>query len=181
MCPLSGESCPHKQTVSLPVLKKGGEKGHVSICESCPFNPNNIKEMIIPCDPIKLLEVAIQQQLVDANSIRCQGCGLTMRELQATGKLGCEHCYQYFYDMLVDLLLRAHGASSHKGKSPKIGLKKDAMEKISTSTTLDFTDVLELLERKLKAAVDSENYENAAVIRDIIKQVKLVKEKETVK
>lgn len=176
-CPLSGQSCSHKQNVDLPVIKHG-EEAHVKVCAECPFHPSNVKDVLIPCNPMQLLEMAVQQQLVDANTIHCGACGLSMMELQATGKLGCEHCYQYFHDVLTELILpKAHGAVAHKGKTPKIGLKMDGMANIKTDK-VDFADVIELLERKLNAAVAEERYENAAIVRDIIKQVK---EKEAAK
>lgn len=171
-CPLNGFPCPHKQNISLPVLKQN-KPTEVTVCETCPFRPENVhEEILIPCSPMKLLELAIQQQLVDANTIHCQGCGLSMMELHNTGKMGCEHCYQYFHDLMTELVLpKAHaGANSHKGKRPKIGIKKDEMATI-TKSKVDLTDVLELLERKLKEAVTEERYENAAILRDIIKQI----------
>ena len=91
---------------------------------------------------------------------RCEGCGISFSELAKTGKAGCPQCYTTFYDRLLPSLQRIHGKTNHVGRLPV-----DAPEKSKNAAELA------TLKGKLSAAVSSQEYEEAAVIRDRIKQL----------
>jgi len=93
-------------------------------------------------------------------SSECHRCGSTIQEIQDNEKLGCPDCYNVFRN-LVDDVLKEHGDSiSHRGKYPE---KLKAYKAILIDK--------EVLKRKLKEAVLREEYENAAKIRDKIKEL----------
>lgn len=96
----------------------------------------------------------------DAVAIKCPNCHLSYADFKKIGRLGCGECYSTFRKYLVPLLKRIHGSSQHLGKSPlKVGkvLKKRI-------------DIQEL-RLKLKNAIDSEAFEEAARLRDQIKEI----------
>ncbi len=94
----------------------------------------------------------------------CPKCGITFREFRLKGQLGCPHDYEAFRSLLEPLIERAHdGATNHVGKVPST----------AGPTVRKHTDLLRL-KRELKEAVDHENYEQAAHIRDQIDKLESV-------
>ena len=89
----------------------------------------------------------------------CPFCGLTYAKFRETGRLGCPHCWATFETSLRGLLRRIHGSTRHSGK---VYLPADP-------SAADRRQRLEGLRRKLDRAVDSEDFERAAELRDSIK------------
>lgn len=165
-CPFIGANCPCSKVIKLPVITPFGTKQY-NVCEQCPANPKNLLSDVIACDPTKLLELFPQEQ---AEDLKCGQCGLTVSEFTQTGKLGCAQCYKHFHSLLAGTIIpQAHaGQTTHVGKKPKVGFRIEDI----TQSKLNLDDVLESLTTKLDLAVKEERYENAATLRDLIKQVK---------
>jgi protein arginine kinase activator len=88
----------------------------------------------------------------------CPTCGLTFAEFRKEGLLGCPDCYAAFEDKLGPLLERAHdGGDHHVGKVPK-----------RAGSSLERQAQLTSMRRELQAAIEHEEYERAAKIRDDI-------------
>jgi len=92
---------------------------------------------------------------------KCPNCGLSYADFKKIGRLGCGECYTTFKKYLAPLLKRIHGSNQHVGKSPlktgRVVVKKK-------------TD-LEDLRQNLQKAISSENFEEAARLRDQIKEL----------
>ncbi len=99
-------------------------------------------------------------------TLKCKKCGLTYADFKKVGRLGCSECYESFKKYLGPLLKRIHGSNQHFGKSPFKPEGNQIMEK-TTSGDLD----LSALREKLKKAVDSEAFEDAARLRDQIREL----------
>ena len=93
--------------------------------------------------------------------LRCKNCGFTYSNFKETGFLGCSQCYSFFKRPLEPLLKKIHGSSKHIGKFPK-KKREEKKEKV-----LD----LQLLQEKLKEAIAKEEFEEAASLRDKIKEM----------
>ena len=91
----------------------------------------------------------------------CAVCGLTFDGFRETGRLGCPHCYTSFESGMRRLLGRIHGATRHVGK---VYLPP---EPHTAPSDLRLDD----LRRRLRRAVDSEDFERAAVLRDQIREI----------
>lgn len=87
----------------------------------------------------------------------CSSCGATLNDFRETGRLGCAECYRTFEQPLRDLLRRLHGSSRHFGEryTPPGGSAAES----------DVPTVLQL-RSQLKLAVETENFELAAELRD---------------
>ncbi|NJD19108.1 MAG: hypothetical protein FIA95_07490 [Gemmatimonadetes bacterium] len=94
-----------------------------------------------------------------AQDLRCSFCGLTFRDFRETGRLGCPHCYASFEAHLRGLLRRIHGGTQHVGK---VYLPPDP-------SATEMEKRLETLRRKLQRAVETEDFERAARLRDEIR------------
>jgi len=96
---------------------------------------------------------------VGAPADACAFCGLTFTEFRESGRLGCPHCYSAFEDHLRGLLRRIHGGTQHTGK---VYLPPDPSQ-------TDKEKRLDGLRRRLERAVDAEDFERAAHLRDQIR------------
>ena len=103
-----------------------------------------------------LQNVHQQMQATQGDAARCTFCSSTFRDFRTTGRLGCAHCYEAFEKSMRDLLRRVHGNSRHMGRR---------YEPPSTTTMPDAGTINELRDR-LKRAVQSEQFELAADLRD---------------
>lgn len=99
--------------------------------------------------------------------LRCAKCGSTFEEIARTGKVGCAHCYRVFRGQLAPAVQRIHGTTRHKGKRPGSSALQIASGE-SRMTPVQETP-LEEKKRLLKKAVEDQEYERAAVLRDEIK------------
>ena len=89
----------------------------------------------------------------------CSFCGLEFSEFKKLGRLGCPHCWSAFEVQLRGLLRRIHGGSQHLGK---VYLSPDP-------SASEMEKRLEMLRRKLHRAVELEEFERAAELRDEIR------------
>ena len=97
------------------------------------------------------------QRVEDLSGIACPVCGLTFAEFRASGRLGCAKDYDAFKRGLVPLLEKIHGTVDHKGKVPAhVGERIERQRKVGE------------LRQKLNQAIQREEYELAASLRDEI-------------
>jgi protein arginine kinase activator len=99
----------------------------------------------------------------DAPDLECPNCKLTYLDFKKIGRLGCGDCYTAFRKYLGPLLKRIHGSNQHVGKSPS-KVTRVVKKKI---------DIQELRNRMQKA-IEAEDFEKAANIRDQIKEMEKV-------
>lgn len=106
----------------------------------------------------------------------CKGCGSTFEDIVNMGKFGCPQCYETFEVQIDNLLNKIQGNNRHIGRIGKIEKAKvENSEKPNDDNkkVKDFNnnDKLDKLKEKLKELVKAENYEEAAKIRDQIKEL----------
>jgi protein arginine kinase activator len=94
--------------------------------------------------------------------LACATCGLTFAEFREQGRLGCGECYAAFAEPLRPLLRRIHGATEHRGKAPP-----------GSPTPVAATAGRELrrLREELRRALEREDFERCAELRDRIREV----------
>jgi protein arginine kinase activator len=91
----------------------------------------------------------------------CPNCGIKFVEFRNTGRLGCPHDYDEFREELLPLLENIHGdPPKHAGKTPR-----------RLPQTKQTQSELVVLRKQLLQAVNKENYEEAARLRDRIRQL----------
>lgn len=94
-----------------------------------------------------------------AETERCAFCHGSLQDFRESGRLGCPHCYETFAPHLRNLLRRLHGSSQHVGE---VYLSPVPVDNDPRRQLLD-------LREQLKRAVDAENFELAADLRDRIR------------
>jgi protein arginine kinase activator len=116
---------------------------------------------------------------------QCSFCGLTYEDFRKIGRLGCSECYVSFAKHLGPLLKRIHGASLHMGKAPVIvtepvapapSASASAGKPVKAKAAIDIND----LKIKLQEAIRKEEFEEAAQLRDLIKEKESKKKGKTI-
>ena len=102
----------------------------------------------------------MEAQTEKIGKVRCPSCEYAYSDFKKMGRFGCPECYQAFETQILVVLRQLHGSTQHRGKSP-IQLGPRAMIR------------RELLDLKgeLSRAVQREEFERAAAIRDRIKEL----------
>jgi protein arginine kinase activator len=110
-----------------------------------------------------LLGLGASQEIEQSSGgveLKCARCGFTQADFKKAGRLGCPECYKTFAEGLESLLKSMHKGVRHVGKVPEC-LRR----------TRDLSDRLLALQKKLGKAVEEEDFEQAALLRDEIKQM----------
>lgn len=99
---------------------------------------------------------------------RCPKCDTTWDRLREDGRTGCAYCYEAFADKLLEVMEKMQRAPQHVGKIP-LALLKRRQRLHDLRKQRD--NRLQMLQNRLKEAIATENYEDAAALRDKIKMV----------
>jgi len=148
---------------SVVQLTKVTESGPstLHLCEKCAAERGVETTVAAPKHPLGDFLHAVQQQLTlpSGEVGRCTFCGATMNDFRATGRWGCARCYATFEASMRELLRRVHGNSRHAGRQyqpPQPELDERAT-------------ILGELKERLRRAIESEQFELAADLRDRIR------------
>lgn len=93
-------------------------------------------------------------------ALKCPKCGLDYYRFNKSGQLGCSECYQIFAQKINPIIKRVHGTIEHTGKIPK-----------RTGGKILVLKQLQSLKDQLKKAIEAEEFERAAELRDAIKDL----------
>lgn len=95
-----------------------------------------------------------------ANEAVCSNCGTSYRRTAELGYVGCSNCYDQFTRQLESVLRKIHGTNQHRGKIPA-----------RRGSTFKVKKEIENLKISLNKAVQREEYEDAAALRDEIRKL----------
>lgn len=158
------DNCNKQATVHLTEIK-GGKKIEKHLCEQCAAQNEGLPvKSHMPINEL-LTNFVMQHSGLNAKeaATTCEQCGVTWAEFRQNGLLGCSHDYQLFEKDLTPLLQRAHeGNTHHVGKVPA----RRGGSGVPIKRQVD----LAKLRKELARAVEGEDYERAAKLRDQIKQ-----------
>jgi len=155
-------------TVHIQQFMLNGVKTELHLCQECTFKLDN-PEMLISFENMfkgfleqmgsKIFPMGAGNGSVTFKAATpCIRCGMTYDEFKAGGKLGCEVCYKSFHNEVQALLKNVQGSTRHEGKYPR-RLGAGILNKRQVSD----------LRAQLKKAVEDENFEEAAKLRDEIR------------
>ena len=142
---------------------EGSEKRVVHLCEECAREKSGLvpKQASVGLNELlNSLIPAMAGETAEMLKTKCPQCGITYMEFKSSGRLGCAADYVVFKKALHPLLQRLHQAERHVGKVPH-----QAGEQVNQES-----EVLQL-KRDLDRAVQREEYERAAKIRDRIHEL----------
>lgn len=157
------ENCKERDAVvhHIQVVPTGVKQLH--LCEKCAAAKGVETTITMPQHPLGDILHAVQQQAstTTGDAAVCSFCSATSRDFRTTGRLGCAHCYDAMEQSLRELLRRLHGSSKHVGRRydpPHVQMESKV-------------DSIHDLEDRLRRAVESEQFELAAELRDRIRVI----------
>ncbi len=162
------EHCQQEEAVVSYTLKIGDQEREMHLCQSC------LEKLMTEDLGIKksldegfggILESMLQMMAGPRESqeeeLECPHCHSTWQDFKDSGRLGCRDCYEFFGEELENIIGQFHGHSLHRGEMPS-HLEEEVYKD---------RKVLDLKE-DLAKAVEKEDYERAAVLRDEIKSLR---------
>lgn len=139
-----------------------GEMTKMHLCEGCAKKKGaEMEEHFGLSDLLAgLADLDVKLKPKAETAAKCPNCGLTYQDFKKIGRLGCSQCYSAFEEFLTPLIKRIHGSIHHAGKIPR------KVPKVAKAL-----DQLQQLRGRLHQAIDAEEFEEAAKIRDKIRQI----------
>lgn len=154
------QSCSKPATVHVTKIVNG-QKQATHLCQKCAE-----KQQMVTSEQLNLqviLQTVIGPHLGpvtdELGRLICPECGIKYMEFKAGGRLGCPRDYAVFRGALEPLLLRIHRSTRHVGKSPRHAQRNAGWQR----------EVVDL-RQQLRHAVEGEAYEEAARLRDLLRQ-----------
>lgn len=148
------DSCKQNEAVVHRIVVINGKKHEQHLCAQCAKAAGSLTFKLPSF--AELMNVPFQRE-ADEDEAACE-CGMTLSRFRETGLLGCPKCYDTFREELGPVIERSQGGRrQHMGVRPAFGAPaQEASE-------------LEKLKEALRQAVESEDYEQAAGLRDQIR------------
>jgi len=155
------QKCKKSQaTVHLTEIQNN-EKREKHLCELCAAQEGITDKAQQPINQLVEKFVLAQKMGKELSQVSCPDCGINFLQFRNGGLLGCPHDYQIFKEPLMNILEKAHeGRIQHVGKIPGGRENKHKRQ-----------HELMKIKRDLQEAIDVEDYERAAVLRDKIKKL----------
>lgn len=165
------ENCKQRPATVTVTHTKNGEEYAEHYCNVCSEEIGYSKETTEATQSMSIAQIfsswfGVPDWSTDAplstnssqSASQCQSCNMTYEQFLQQGKFNCPHCYDAFSEQLPQIFKRIHnGATKHIGKVPS-GLKESYQLKKE----------IENLRQKMKEAIQEENFEDAAILRDKI-------------
>lgn len=162
----------HKRPASVHFTQViNGNKTEVHVCEICAkekgymtepeegYSLHNLLTGLFNFDSAKMgkPEASFKQ----TKELQCTQCKMTFSEFKRTGKFGCASCYHTFSNRLDPIFRRVHsGNTQHHGKIPK-----------RKGGNLHAKKQMKMYRAELQQLIDNEAFEDAAKVRDKIKEL----------
>lgn len=163
------ESCQqHPATVHLTeIVQKSKKETH--LCDACAKSRGvhfkaqfSVKEYLTglgkPESPQQPAVKATPTATPEPTREPCPACGLSFADFKGSGRFGCWRDYEHFRKDIVPLLEKIHGSAQHRGRVPaRLGERLEREKRVAT------------LQKELAQAIEREEYEQAARLRDQIR------------
>ena len=151
--------CENEATVHLTEIVEGQMK-KIDLCEECAQEKGVTDPEGFALADL-LLGLGTSSEFEQGGSeLECPTCGFSHADFKKSGRLGCSECYATFAEPLEGVLKQMHKGTQHVGKAPK-----------ALRAQLDFSRKHDTLATRLQKAIESENYEEAARLRDQMKEL----------
>ena len=131
---------------------------NLNLCDECAKAKGFTDSTFAMADLMLGLGAAQEIEQAVGVELKCPRCGFSQADFKKSGRLGCPECYRTFAEGLSGLLKTMHKGTRHVGKAPE-----------ALRQTRDNVDRLKTLQKKLAKAIEDENYESAAALRDEIR------------
>lgn len=134
------------------------------LCEECAREKSVQMEQQFGLSDLLAGLADFGKQVKDFEKVKlvCPSCEMNYDDFKKFGRLGCSECYVAFQSQLSGLLKRIHGSTRHLGKTPGNNIPAPASTPAGVETLAD-------LKKQLSIAIEREDFEKAAQLRDRIR------------
>ena len=158
---MSCDQCREREAVIHLTQIVNEQVTTLHLCERCAAEKGVDSPGAVAKTPLGSFLAAMGKELPEQSPAprstdTCATCGGSLQDFRESGRLGCPDCYRSFEVPLRDLLRRLHGSTHHLG---------ERYAERGEATTDGRAHAAELREQ-LRVAVESENFELAAELRD---------------
>ncbi|MFO0878263.1 MAG: UvrB/UvrC motif-containing protein [Gemmataceae bacterium] len=153
------QKCPNAATLHITEIVSEDKVDELHLCEVCAHKYLSEPQAKSSSKPAPVVASEDVEE-VGGSQRECDMCGLKFVDFRNTGRLGCPHDYDVFREELLPLLENIHGETRHVGKLPR----RLPQSKQTQAELLQ-------LRKQLHQAVHREAYEEAARLRDRIRQL----------
>lgn len=162
------DHCGQREATIYLTKVVNGERNELHLCKQCAEHGDSefFKDMSL----VNILAnlAGGHQRAPRAEAVPpCPNCGFDLERLRREGKVGCEQCYKHFAAELTPMLRKIHGSLQHTGRRPPT--EEERQTPAAQAPQAAPPNPLEDLRRQLRAAIQGEEYERAAVLRDEIR------------
>lgn len=145
-CPFDDKPCSNPKIMQVWKIIPGGSHP-CDACQQCAFN--QVKKY--------------HQEPISDSDVVCMMCGCRIGDMQAMNRFGCPHCYVAHRNFAQEMFAKCQNSSKHVGKIPVAWQKRHFSSNIKAQ--------IQMLEEKIRSAVEVENYEVAAILKKKIEQL----------
>ena len=147
--------CAKPATLHITEIREG-QAAAVHLCDTCA---REYLEKTPAAAGTSDLASKLDELMADTTEspATCPNCGISFNEFRECGRFGCSHDYSEFLTELLPLLENIHEEGRHTGKEPRskvVGTQEQGR--------------LIQLRSEQRSAIEAEDYENAARLRDAI-------------
>ena len=182
-CPLTGRPCEKPRYFHITEVQNG--KGiSFDLCEDClsayighgndiqlkPTQSNQEVEHIVN----ELFQFILSDVKNQGITKKCPQCNSSYAEIVKNGKVGCAKCWECFAEELDLVVKKAQCTAHHTGKVPK-KWQKNQIQDQKNQIPISFR--MKILDDLMQKAISNEEYEKAAKLRDVIKNLNQLIEK----
>lgn len=157
------DKCGKNEATVHMMQNINGQVSEINLCSECakqaesawgfhPFDMNDIFQSFFDTGSIFTSSLP---------SLACKTCSTTLDSFKKTGLLGCPDCYDSLRQDIEPIISTMHGSTEHKGQRPEGEANPESTKE----------NKVEMLNAQLQQAIAEERYEDAAKIRDEIKQM----------
>lgn len=158
------ENCGEREAIMHLTKIHNGVKKEYNLCEICAKKLNSFSHY--PSFDFHQFfsglldnDFSFSSNESKIQELRCPQCNMDYSTFKRSGRVGCSECYRAFGDYMSPLIRRIHGSNQHTGKIPNHASKEIKVRR-----------EVEKLKKQLQKAVEREEYELAAKIRDELKK-----------
>jgi len=163
------QNCMQRESVVHLTKIVNGKANQLHLCQECAqkvqgfgftLYPGMVSDFLQALFGLNPAKTSDEQAVGGLQQEKCPGCDRTFLQIQQAGRMGCSRCYDKFEPQMELLLRRIHGGGNHVGKVPArsgAGLKEKR--------------VLAGLKNKLQELIQKEEFEEAALVRDKIREL----------
>jgi protein arginine kinase activator len=176
---ICGNCGKREATVHLTEIIKNIKTGY-HLCETCAKNIKLNLKLRNYSDSLNEILTFLDNDKVETENKCCLNCGLTFAEFKKELKTGCPYCYHYHGDIIKSAIPNLTEAKTHIGRKPDnyINIEKNIephhLYKMLTDEH-ETENNTEDLKEKLEIAVSEERYEDAAKLRDLVRELERVR------